>query len=203
MSAQRPSAGPRASGWPHGPRWAAGGAAAELFPQHTSGLGRTHPVTSVSSEEEEKVWVQRRKKRAGRSCPGVLRFWLWVFFFTAPESSGTNPSGPRVKFSPRDAFSQQRMSTSDDTDGLRPRYGCKLRLFSAHLELPGGFLSAQRLLGSSGTSARLRSCSCKTPPNFRKKSLSRFVESALSLLGLLFVTACLQLNYDFRVVLVV
>lgn len=96
------------------------------------------------------------------------------------------------------------MSASDDTDGLRPRYGCKFRLFSAHLELPGVPLCSEapgQLRDHSSAQILL----LQDAPELQKKtqSLVYLVESAPSLLWLLFVTACLQLNYDFRVVIVV
>lgn len=96
------------------------------------------------------------------------------------------------------------MSASDDTDGLRPRYGCKFRLFSAHLELPGVPLCSEapgQLRDHS--SAQILLLQDAPELQKKKKSLVYLVESAPSLLWLLFVTACLQLNYDFRVVIVV
>lgn len=68
-----------------------------MFPEmHTSGLGRTHPVTSLRFEEEEKVSTQseqRRNRRAGRSLSvafhrlSLLVFFLFIYFY-APETFG-------------------------------------------------------------------------------------------------------------------
>ena len=82
-------------GPPPGPRWAAGGAAAELFPQHTSGLGRTHPVTSVSSEEEEKVWVQTaEEEEEGRKVLPRVASILTVGFFFSQLRKVLEPTRP-------------------------------------------------------------------------------------------------------------
>lgn len=115
------------------------------FPEtHTSGLGRTHPVTSVRFEQEKlsSPTVQRRNQRPGRSFPGFRgRFFT---LFSPPQLREPRASGPRFK---RDFFSvkrseerrrARRMSTSEEADGLRPRYGCKLPLPPAHLEAAAG-----------------------------------------------------------------
>lgn len=93
------------------------------------------------------------------------------------------------------------MSTSDDTDGLRPRYGCKFRLFSlfsAHLEVPGGRLPPLHSPeGEAGSGSPLRFCSCKRPRASEKFHL--FVSQSDRVL---FLTAWLLPNCDFRVFII-
>lgn len=77
------------------------------------------------------------------------------------------------------------MSTSDDTDGLRPRYGCKFTSFLLTLRLQTDL------------------CSCTPPP--QKKPTSRRVSVTCrkrSAGRALFLTACLQPHYGFRVFII-
>lgn len=100
--------------------------------------------------EQEKLstqTVQRRNKRAERSFPGFFRV-LSLFSLEGFWDGGVRAA--RKKFfreAKRGAQKYRvsegrRMSTSEETDGLRPRYGCKFTHFPAHLEMPAASLSA-------------------------------------------------------------
>lgn len=78
-----------------------GGAAAAAsgrarFPEtHISGLGRTHPVTSVRFEPEQLSTQTLEEEQEGRK---VLPGWLWRFSLSfLRSSSGTRASRLRVK----------------------------------------------------------------------------------------------------------
>lgn len=55
-----------------------------------SGLGRTHPVTSVRFEQEKlsSPTVQRRNQRPGRSFPGFRGRFFTLFSAAAPGATG-------------------------------------------------------------------------------------------------------------------
>lgn len=105
-------------------------------------------MTSVRFEQEKlsTQTVQRRNKRAERSFPGFCRD---LSLFSLEEFWDGGVQAARKKFfrvAKRGAqkyrvSKSRRMSTSEETDGLRPRYGCKFTLFPAHLEMPAGAAS--------------------------------------------------------------
>lgn len=65
---------------------------------HSSGLGRTHPVTSVRFEEKTlNSTVQRRNRRAGSSCSGFCQFSAGFFFFFSSRKFGSTQTGTVLK----------------------------------------------------------------------------------------------------------
>lgn len=100
-------------------------------------------MTSVGCEEEEKSLNCAEEEQEGRKVlPGFLS--LLIVCFSSGLFGNQTPQTVRKVLTEANRWSaesrvsqERRMSTSDETDGLRPRYGCKFTLVFAHLEMPG------------------------------------------------------------------
>ena len=127
-------------------------------------------MTSVSFEEEKVCAQTAEEEEEGRKVlPGLLRFSLWFFFYSSGKFWNQPVRTARKVFSDRRVFVSRggcQLQTTQTGSGRDMAVSSDFSLLTWSCR---GFLSARRLLGSSGTTARLRSCSCKTPPNFRKK----------------------------------
>lgn len=152
--------------------------------------------------------MQKRNKRAGRSFHGLLSF-LKVFFFSSCEkfwiqtvqtvrklfivfifTLNANRGAQRAAFLNTGGGCQ--LQTTQTGSGRDMAVSFQLSHFSAHLEMPGGS-------GSQLQTAFLR---MQNAAKVGEKSLIYLVESAHSHIFILFLTACLLPNYDFRVFII-
>lgn len=173
--------------------WPPGGCAAPFPETHTSGLGRTHPVTSVRFEEEESLNSNcAAEEEEGRKVlPGFLsllsRVWilrLWKVSRLRVNFSEASRGAQRVAFLKSGGCQLQTRRTGSGRDTAVSSHFSLLTL-----RCQAGASPHQRTERAPG-----RIVTMQTPPNFRKES----VVGRKSQIGF-DLTAWFQPNYDFRV----